>query len=294
MRHPSPTTIPPPISVPEGLPLLMRDLIHERIGMYFDAARLDILLEKITPLARARLCRSFMDYYYILKYGENEQAEWQRVMDALSVQETYFWREMDQVNALTKVVVPELFSKGAARLRIWSAACATGEEPYTLAMSLIEAGHRNLPIEIVATDASRAALDKAQAGLFRERSFRTLPPELQAKYFRREANGWRIVPEIMKRIHFNRVNLVVKNDVAQYAAVPVIFCRNVFIYFTPEVIRRTVQWMGEQMPDQGYLFIGSSESLLKLNTDFDLQQIGGAFVYGRNARASELGKAGLK
>lgn len=282
------TTPPPPVSVPEGLPPLMRDLIHERIGMYFDASRLDIMLEKITPLARDRRCGSFMDYYYILKYGESEQAEWLRVMDALSVQETYFWREMDQINAFVKVLVPQWFAKTARPLRVWSAACASGEEPYTIAMSLIEAGHGNLPIEIIASDASRAALEKAQTGLYRERSFRSLPKDLQEKYFKKELNGWQISGEITKRVRFQRVNLVSKPDVLLNSGSPVIFCRNVFIYFTPEIIRRTVQWMAEEMPDRGHLFIGSSESLLKLNTDFDLQQIAGAFVYVRNSRVGKV------
>lgn len=289
MRSLIPTT-PKPISVPEGLPTLMRDLIHERIGMFFDSSRLDILFEKLTPLARGRSCHSFMDYYYILKYGEAEQAEWQKVMDALSVQETYFWREMDQIHALTKFIIPQWFSRNQKPFKIWSAACASGEEPYTLVMAILEAGHGNLPIEIIASDASRIALDRAQAGLYRERSFRSLPVELQQRYFRPEGNAWRIVPSVASRVQFHRVNLVAKNDVIQHSAVPVIFCRNVFIYFTPEVIRRTVQWMAEQMPDGAHLFVGSSESLLKLNTDFDLQQLGDAFVYIRNNRSPSSGK----
>lgn len=289
MRSLIPTT-PKPISVPEGLPTLLRDLIHERIGMFFDASRLDILLEKLTPLARARSCHSFMDYYYILKYGEGEQAEWQKVMDALSVQETYFWREMDQIHALTKFIIPQWFAKNQKPLKIWSSACASGEEPYTLVMAILEAGYGNLPIEIIASDASRIALEKAQAGLYRERSFRSLPPELQQKYFRPEGNAWRILPSVARHVKFHRVNLVAREDVIGHSAVPVIFCRNVFIYFTPEVIRRTVQWMAEQMPDGGHLFVGSSESLLKLNTDFDLEQLGSAFVYLRKRRVPVEGK----
>ena len=142
---------------PEGTAQLLRDLVHEYTGSYFDASRLDTLLEKLEPLARERHCRSFLDYYYLLKFDGETVGEWARVMDALSVQETYFWREMDQINALAKIIVPAWFEKTSAPLRIWSAACATGEEPFTIAIALEEAGcFRRGPIEIIASDASGA------------------------------------------------------------------------------------------------------------------------------------------
>src|SRR5687768_3042179 len=102
---------PTPLTVPEPIPKLLRDLLHERTGMYFESDRFDTLLEKLQGRATARGCRSFLDYYYILKYGENNDEEWRRVMDAFSVQETYFWREFDQIRALVDVVVPEWFKR---------------------------------------------------------------------------------------------------------------------------------------------------------------------------------------
>src|SRR5215212_4359092 len=160
---------------------LLRDLIHERTGIFFDNGRTELLNDKLSPLVIERGFASFLDYYYLLKYDETAQDEWRSVMNALSVPETYFWREMDQVRALVEWVVPRWFdAPGAGPLRIWSAACATGEEPLTIAMALNEAGWLGrVPIEIYASDASTSAIAKACAGIYAGRSFRNLPPQLQ-------------------------------------------------------------------------------------------------------------------
>ena len=156
------------VLIPAGIQPLLRDLIHERTGIFFDSDRLDILVEKIEPLAMARECYSLLDYYYLLKYEENGMEDWAKVMDALSVQETYFWREMGQVRLLVDVLVPEWFRKTTMPLQIWSAACATGEEPYSILIALLEAGWDGYPIQIRGSDASQAALEKCRAASYRE------------------------------------------------------------------------------------------------------------------------------
>ncbi|HEX8688475.1 MAG TPA: CheR family methyltransferase, partial [Pyrinomonadaceae bacterium] len=173
------------LGVTGGADKLLRDLIHERTGLFFDNGKGDILADKLSPLVIERGFTSLLDYYYLLKYDEAAQGEWRNVMNALSVPETYFWREMDQVRALVEWVVPRWFAApGAGPLKIWSAACATGEEPLTIAMALDEAGWLGrVPVEIHATYASTAAVEKARRGLYRERAFRNLPAELRARYF---------------------------------------------------------------------------------------------------------------
>ncbi|HBB33629.1 MAG TPA: chemotaxis protein CheR, partial [Cyanobacteria bacterium UBA9273] len=198
-----------------------------------------------------------------------------------SVPETFFWREMDQVQALVRVLVPQYFASQSAKpLRIWSAACASGEEPLTIAIALNEAGwFERAPIEIYASDGSPRAIAKAKQGLYRERAFRNLPVSLQAKYFQQEQEGWRVLPELHSRIKWTTVNLMASVEVQPLATASVIFCRNVFIYFSEKAISRTVRLFFDAMPTPGYLFIAAAESLLKLTTDFELQEIGGAFVY---------------
>jgi chemotaxis protein methyltransferase CheR len=269
------------LGLPGGTDLLLRDLIHERTGLYFADSACDTLADKLSPLVLERGFTSFLDYYYLLKYDPEAEEEWRRVMNALSVQETYFWREMDQIRALVEVVVPELSSKSPyAPLRIWSAACATGEEPLTIAMALNEAGwFDRAPIEIYASDASSRAVEQARAGLYRERSFRQLPPALKERYFTEEQGGRRVRPELAGRIKLRRANLMAESEVAPLASAAVIFCRNVFIYFSPQTVRKTVSLFAGNMPSPGYLFVAASESLLRLTTDFELKEIGGAFVY---------------
>jgi chemotaxis protein methyltransferase CheR len=269
------------LGLPTGINTLLRDLIHDRTGLFFDNGKCDILIDKLSPLVIERGFTSFLDYYYLLKYDAETSEEWNRVQDALSVQETYFWREADQVRALVDVLMPAYYSTLRAEpLRIWSAACATGEEPLTIAIALNEAGwFERAPIEIYASDASAQALEKARLGLYRERSFRNMPPGLRDKYFTGERGVWRVAPELSARIKWTRANLMEKSEIALLATAPVIFCRNVFIYFSADAISKVAGLLAEQMPTPGYLFIGAAQSLLRLATAFELQEMGGAFVY---------------
>jgi chemotaxis protein methyltransferase CheR len=261
--------------------VILRDLIHERTGLFYENGKSDLLMDKLSPLILERGFTSFLDYYYMLKYDAEAESEWKRVFDALTVQETYFWREMDQIEALVEHLLPHYFASQSRRsVRIWSAACATGEEPLSIAMALNEAGwFERLPIEIYATDASFAAISRAQKGVYRQRSFRNLPTSLHEKYFRAEDQQWRIVPQIHARVQWAMANLRNESEVAGFARADIIFCRNVFIYFSEEAIRQTVQMFARRMPEQGYLFVAASESLLRLTTEFQFQEIGNAFAY---------------
>ena len=205
--------------LPEGTGTLIRSLIHERTGMFFDNGKRDLLIDKLSPLVIERGFTSYLDYYYLLKYDEAAPAEWQNVMNALSVQETYFWREIDQVKALVQTLVPQWFGKNkGATLRIWSAACATGEEPLTIAMALNEAGwFERVRIEILASDASTKAIDRARQGVYRDRAFRNLPVPLRERYFEQDGPAWRIKREIHSRIKWGIANLVDESQFVQMA-----------------------------------------------------------------------------
>jgi chemotaxis protein methyltransferase CheR len=267
------------LRLPDGVRGLLRDLIHDRTGLFFDDSRMDALLEKLEPLALESGCQSFLEYYYTLK--DNTNSQWDKAWEALSVQETYFWREMSQIDALTQVVAPERLRKLSVPLRIWSAACATGEEPYTIAMALVEAGLGLASIEITGSDASPNALKKAKAAVYREKSFRALPLPLRQKYFSPVEGGWKLSDDIARRVTFRRVNLFEPGEVAPLAWAHVIFCRNVFIYFSRHSVRQTVATIALRMPPGGHLFVGAAESLLKMTTDFELKDIAGALAYVR-------------
>ena len=266
-----------------ALPLLAA-AVHERLGLQYEPARFDALADRLAPLVLERGFESFLDYYYLLKYDAAAVVEWTRVMDALSVTETYFWREIDQLRAVVDRVVPQLTANGDP-IRVWSVPCANGEEPLTLAMLLEEAGwFDRVPIEIHASDASAAAIERARAGRYRERAFRNLPPALQAKYFTQDGDAWVVAPALQRRIRsWSVVNLMCEREVSERARVPVILCRNVFIYFSAAAVERVAAAFARAMPPRAYLCLGASESLLKLRTAFDLQEIGGSFVYVKDA-----------
>jgi chemotaxis protein methyltransferase CheR len=266
------------------VPKLLRDLVHERTGIFFDDERIDMMLDKLEPRAIARGCKSYLYYYYILKYDDAGAGEWRRVMDVFSVQETYFWRELDQIQALVNQLVPAWFKQSPTRpFRIWSAACATGEEPFSIVMALNEAGWGHHPIEVIASDASEAALEKARRHLFRDRSFRALPPGLRAKYFERQGEFTLLNPDIAAKVDFYWANLLDLEPFEVTSTVDVIFCRNVFIYFSPSAITQVAEVFSRRLPAGGPLFIGASESLLKLTDQFELEDLGGSFVYRRNS-----------
>ncbi len=271
---------------PEPVPTLLRDLIHEKTGIFFDNERLDTLLDKLSTRVHAHGCSTYLDYYFILKYEAEGAIEWLRVMDAFSVPETYFWREADQLRALVSVVVPRWFTNSPSKpLRIWSAACATGEEPYSIVIALQEAGWGKHPIEIRASDASEAALQRARAGIFRERSFRSLPEHLRRKYFQTKAGENHIDPAIAARVNFVQANLLAEAEIRHLANAEVIFCRNVFIYFSASSISRVVASFARQAPPGNHLFIGASESLIKLSDAYEISEMASAFVYRRKEDA---------
>ncbi len=261
---------------------LLRDLIHERTGLCYEDGKNDLLADRLSGRVIEHGFSSFLDYYYLLKYDAGTDAEWMHIMDALSVPESFFWREFDQVQALVDVIVPHFFagSRALAPLRIWSAACAGGEEPLTIAMALDAAGWlARAPIQIMATDASPAAIARARKGVYRERAFRNLPPELRSRYFTPEGAAERVAPRLQEQIEWGVANLMASDEVRLLAQAEVIFCRNVFIYFSERAIRKVVETFERAMPRPGYLFLGSSESLLRITSGFELQEIGGALGY---------------
>jgi chemotaxis protein methyltransferase CheR len=272
--------------VPEGASALIRSLINERIGMMFDNGKTDLLMDKLSPLVIERGFDSYLDYYYLLKYDSSAHVEWQNVVNALSVQETYFWREIDQVRALVQTLVPKWVAQhGRSTLRIWSAACATGEEPLTIAMALNEAGwFERASIEILASDASSKAIDRAREGVYRDRAFRNLSADLRERYFTQDGPAWRIKSDIHSRIKWRIANLVDEQQIAPMAASDFIFCRNVFIYFSENAIGRVVGSFSKFIRPPGYLFVGAAESLLRLTTDFNLTEVDDAFVYLKRER----------
>jgi chemotaxis protein methyltransferase CheR len=274
------------LRVPERTLELLRDLVLAQTGMFYDDSRLEFLRDRLAPLALDRGFDSFLDYYYLLKYDADASDEWVRAVDALSVQETYFWREADQLRALVDVIVPGLVSRRDMPVRITSVPCASGEEPLSIAMALNEDGwFSRAHIDIRAADASEAALCRARAGRYSGRAFRQLPIDLRHKYFRAtgENGALEIEPDIHRRVSsWSRTNVVVRDELLRLGPCDVIFCRNLFIYFLPATVTQVVETFAEKLPPSGFLCVGAAESLLRATHPFELREMAGAYVYVRS------------
>jgi chemotaxis protein methyltransferase CheR len=271
------------LRIPERTLELLRDLVVARTGMYYDDGRLDFLRDRLAPLVLDRGFDSFLDYYYLLKYDAEAPAEWVRTIDALSVQETYFWREFDQVRALADVIMPRLVASNRTPARIVSIPCASGEEPLSIAIALDQGGwFQRTAIDIQAGDASEAALRRARAGRYAGRAFRQIPASVQETYFHRNGTDgeWAIREDIHRRISsWTRINVIERDELVRLGPCDVIFCRNLFIYFTPAVVANVVETFAQMLASPGYLCVGAAESLLRTSSRFELRELNGAYVY---------------
>lgn len=278
-------------ALPDAAFVLLRDLIVQRTGVFFDDSKRGVMADKLSELVAANALTSFLDYYYLLRYDDKADAHWAALMDRLAVPETFFWRQAEQIEAVAKVVAPAHFRAYPGRpLRIWSAGCCTGEEPVSIAMSLAEHGLLgSYPFEIVATDGSNEMIKRARRASYGERSFRQLPAHLKEKYFEQDGGDrWRPIDALRRPIRYSVANLASEGDVKRHAAADVIFCRNVFIYFSDDAIRSTVRLFTEYLSPDGFLFVGASESLSRLGIELELAEIAGAFTYVKLGRRESV------
>jgi chemotaxis protein methyltransferase CheR len=274
--------------------VLLRDLIAQRTGVHFAPDKRDLLADKLADLLAAQGMTSYLDYYYLLRYDADAERHWRELANRLAVPETYFWRQPDQIVATAGVLAARHIARNpSAPFRIWSAACCSGEEPLSIAIALAEAGILDRhPVELVARDASEAMLARARLGVYGERSFRTLSPQLRERYFRAESGGWRIDPAIHARVRFTRANLVDSREVVPLASADVVFCRNVLIYFSDDTVAQVARSLAAGMPEHAHLCLGASESLTRVSSAFDLVEVGGAFMYTKQGATNGAGSAG--
>jgi chemotaxis protein methyltransferase CheR len=251
-----------------GSVYLLRDLIQERLGLSLDDDNgIRLIVGRLTGRIKHSHCKSFLEYYQLLlSGGAASEEEWRQVMALLAKSKSGFWRHTDAVRTLVDVALPRLHSISPTEpLRIWSASCSTGEEPLSIAMALKEAGwFQRATIEIHASDASYAAIERAVQGVYSEQRIRHLDVRLRDKYFVREQDGWRVVPELHKMIQWKLANLMIQNEVADLAQSQVIFCRNVFIYFTGHAICKTLRLFARFMPVGAYLFSDGGDFFTRL------------------------------
>lgn len=221
-----------------------------------------------------------MSYREYTEFLKRNQQEWNNLIELITNNETYFFREESQLNELSNAILPQLRNKKC--IRIWSAACSTGEEPYSLAMTIAESGIVPLEsVRIIATDINRKVLQIARRGWYHKNSlcFRRTPKEMLDKYFFPQDEGFQIKSFLKDRIEFRHSNLLNDEDMAADEKVDIIFCRNVLIYFDSVTTRRVIANFYNRLHPGGFLFLGHAETITGMNTNFETINARATFYY---------------
>ncbi len=258
---------------PEELKLFSR-LINDLCGVVLDKNKGYLLDQRIGPIVEEVGCKSFAELYHRVRYGHDRELE-QKIIDAITTQETLFFRDTSPFEALQYKVLPELIdlkekTAFSNRIRIWSAGCSTGQEPYSIAMVICETipdVHKSWDVQILASDISDEAIKIASRGEYTEYEIgRGMDRKLLDKYFLKTEKRWKVKDEIRALIAFRKMNLL--KPLVGIGPFDVIFCRNVAIYFEPEVRKDLFERIRRVLAPYGYLFVGSSESLVDLGERF--------------------------
>ena len=261
---------------------LLTDLIQERFGLTFNGIRLEILEARLRPRLRELHLTSLRDYYHHLRFHPDRESEFARLPAMVTNNETYFFRETHQFDLLVRHVIPERRACLRGRpLRILSAGCSSGEEPYSLSIALNNAG---LPLhgiawEIDACDLNPERVARAQEALYPESSLRACDAEARRRYFTEESGGFRLRERYRRGVRFFNANLLAPNGTLGWAIYDAVLCRNLLIYFSEEAFATAIGLFARCLMPGGYLFLGHSESLLDRKTPFAPAMVGGAVVY---------------
>jgi len=261
---------------------LIRDFVKDYCGIYFDDDSRYLLEKRLSRRVRTLHFSNFREYYRYLLYHKNREEELTSIIDIITVNETYFFREQNQLKTFSEEILPELkdINKDKKRLRVWSAGCSTGEEPYTIAILVLEKGYfHNWNIEIFGSDINQRVLQAARSGIYRKNSFRATEPYFLRKYFREEDNISKISDNVKKYVNFSHLNLLDPFKVKLVGTVDVIFCRNVLIYFDYPSRKKVIDMFYERLADGGYLLLGHAESLINISTAFSLRHFKYDMVY---------------
>jgi chemotaxis protein methyltransferase CheR len=266
----------------------IRDLIYGVAGIFHTDNRLAFLEDRCGRRMKELNISSLRQYHDLLTRSAERTNEMHLLLNEITVGETCFFRNQPQLAALQRLVLPSIAASKEKvpfkHLRIWSAGCSTGEEPYTLAIILMEEASRFLrgfTFEIIATDLNDRSLLRAQAGVYGDYALRNVAPEILRKYYDPVAGSkeFRVRDEVRKYVKFSRLNLLDDARMVFVKSIDVIFCCNVLIYFDGTSKRRVIQHFYNNLLPHSYLFLGHAESLFEIHDDFQLVHFPCAMAY---------------
>lgn len=260
-----------------------RDFFYRKTGIYFDDSKRYFVDKRLLERMRATGHTSFRSYFTFMRFQASGE-ELQRLIDLMTVNETYFFREEYQFRCLVGPVLDEVMERKAPGepVRIWSIPCSTGEEPYSIAIWLLEHWPpiERVDVEILASDIDTQALEKARAGVYGRRSVQRLPQAVLRRHFEPLPDGrWRIARELREAVDFRRVNLANPGDTRPYRRIDVIFCRNLLIYFDDASRRQAAEVFYDALNPGGFVFLGHSESMSRISSLFRVRRFADAVAY---------------
>lgn len=259
------------------------DFFYRKTGIRLDERKRYYMERRIADRILASGCQEFSDYFSRLKFGGLKN-ELEPLINEMTVNETYFWRENYQFECMTRHMLDEIArtKRPGQRIRIWSIPCSTGEEPYTIAIHILESWARadEFEIELFASDIDSSVLKRAKQGMYEERALSRLPPALRARYFKPSGPmRWQVIDDLRDSITFGSVNLSDPQDTLRYREIDLIFCRNLLIYFDDVSRRLAADNMFDCMTPGGFICLGHSESMSRITNLFRPRQFPEALVY---------------
>jgi chemotaxis protein methyltransferase CheR len=257
------------------------DFFYHHTGILFGESKRYFVERRVLDRIRASGSEDFRDYFALIRFDASGR-ELQSLVNAMTVNETYFFREDNQFAALTSDVLPYLAGLRQRPIRIWSLPCSTGEEPYSIAMAILENWNDadEHAIEIHASDIDSEVLAQARAGIYGQRSLQRLSAQLRARYFTAlPGERFRLHEAIRSSIDFGPVNVVDPRSMARYRDMDVVFCRNLLIYFDDLSRRQAVEAIYESLAPGGFVFLGHSESMSRMSSLFQPRKVSDSIVY---------------
>jgi len=261
---------------------LLREFIYEQTGITFQDNQKYLLESRLAARLKEHNLSTYAEHLNYLRFDTYRDRELVSLYGLITTNETYFYRDQPQLDAFLKAIIPAVMesNKASRQLRIWSAACSSGDEPYTLALMLSDyAPLVNWNIEILGTDISEPILKLAQAGIYTSHALRHVPPHLKSRHFNAQGEHFAISQTIKSRVKFMNLNLYDRARLKLVRGIDVIFCRNCLIYFDDKAKNQIVTDLAGALKPHAYLVIGFSESLSKMSTMFQAQHIGRSVVY---------------
>jgi chemotaxis protein methyltransferase CheR len=244
-------------------------LLHRRAGIQLTTDKTYLLESRLAPLARKEGLASIEDLLQVVRSRRDERLI-NQIVDVMTTNETFFFRDKTPFDTLKEAILPDLVAQRKPRLRIWCAACSTGQEPYSIAMMLDENPNlvRGAKVEIVGTDISNRVLDKAKAGLYSQFEVqRGLPVQSLMKHFKQKDDVWQISDKMRASVKFKEHNLM--DEPTAFGKFDVVFCRNVLIYFDPQTKAKVLKRISSVMNPGGSLLLGAAETVVGVTKDFE-------------------------